>query len=237
MRKLLMFVLLIAISTAATAQTSASYIEKYKDAAIKAMNAHGVPASLILGVAIHESGSGTSKIARHLNNHFGIKGKNNSTELRSAYKGYDSVEDSYNDFIGLLQRRSQFSWLFDHVGVYDYRSWALAIQKGGYAQSRTWASQVVNIIKKFKLYEFDKQAAAPKNEFVASAIPALLMAPVALNKKIKTEVPPPAYTTYTVRKGDSLYEIARKHKLTVKKIQQLNGIKGTMLRPGQKLKL
>lgn len=234
MRKLLMFVLVL-ISAAATAQTSTNYIEKYKDAAIKAMNMHGIPASIILGVAMHESGNGTSKIAKHLNNHFGIKGKNNSTEIRSAYKGYESVEESYNDFIGLLQRRSQFSWLFDHVGVYDYRSWALAIQRGGYAQSRTWASQVMGIIKKFKLYEYDNPT-APVNQQVASAIPSLLMAPVALQKK-EAPMAQTTATYYTVKKGDTLSGIAKKNKTTVKEIQQLNRLKGSFLRPGQRLKL
>ncbi|HEY1007839.1 MAG TPA: glucosaminidase domain-containing protein [Sphingobacteriaceae bacterium] len=234
MRKLLMFALIL-FATAATAQTSTSYIEKYKDAAIRAMNIHGVPASIILGVAMHESGNGTSKIARHLNNHFGIKGSNNSKEIRSAYKGYGSVEESYDDFIGILQRRSQFSWLFDHVGVYDYRSWALAIQKGGYAQSRTWASQVMAIIKKFKLYEFDKPT-APMQQQLASAIPSLLMAPVTLPKK---EVPKnqPAAAFHTVKKGETLSGIAKKYKTSVKEIQHLNRLKGTLLHPGQKLKL
>lgn len=235
MRKLLMFVLVALFTTAATAQTSTSYIEKYKEAAINAMNVHGVPASIILGVAMHESGNGTSKIARHLNNHFGIKGKNNSKQIQSAYKGYDSVEDSYNDFIGLLQRRSQFSWLFDHVGVYDYRSWALAIQRGGYAQSKTWATRVMGIIKKFKLYEYDKPT-APMNQQVASAIPSLLMAPVALSKKEVTKAQPER-TFYTVKKGDTLIAIAKKYQTTVKEIQYLNRLKGSLLKPGQKLKL
>jgi len=235
MRKLLMFVLVALFTTAATAQTSTNYIEKYKEAAIRAMNIHGVPASIILGVAMHESGNGTSKIARHLNNHFGIKGKNNSKQIQSAYKGYDSVEDSYNDFIGILQRRSQFSWLFDHVGVYDYRSWALAIQRGGYAQSRTWASQVMGIIKKFKLYEYDKPT-APMNQQMASAIPSLLMAPVALQKKEVAAAQTEA-TFHTVKKGDTLLAIAKKYQTTVKEIQQLNRLKGSLLKPGQKLKL
>ncbi len=226
---------LILFATAATAQTGTSYIEKYKDAAIRAMNMHGVPASIILGVAMHESGNGTSKIARHLNNHFGIKGANNSREIRSAYKGYGSVEESYDDFIGILQRRSQFSWLFDHVGVYDYRSWALAIQKGGYAQSRTWASQVMAIIKKFKLYEFDKPT-APMQQQLASAIPSLLMAPVTLPKK-EVPKPQPAAAFHTVKKGETLSGIAKKYKTTVKEIQHLNRLKGTLLHPGQKLKL
>jgi cell wall-associated NlpC family hydrolase len=40
---------------------------------------------------------------------------------------------------------------------------------------------------------------------------------------------------YTVKKGDSLYKIARKFHTTVKKIKRLNGLRSNILRPGQKL--
>ena len=40
---------------------------------------------------------------------------------------------------------------------------------------------------------------------------------------------------YTVKKGDSLYRIARKFHTTVKKIKRLNGLRSNILRPGQKL--
>ena len=86
--------LLVAVSTVeAVAQqiTPEAYIEQYKDAAIQYMEEYGCPASIILAVAMHESAHGNSKIARYLNNHFGIKGPNNSKEIRSAYKGYESV--------------------------------------------------------------------------------------------------------------------------------------------------
>ena len=40
---------------------------------------------------------------------------------------------------------------------------------------------------------------------------------------------------YTVKKGDNLGKIAEKHHTTVKKLQELNGLKGTSIREGQKL--
>lgn len=44
--------------------------------------------------------------------------------------------------------------------------------------------------------------------------------------------------TYTVKSGDSLSRIAKKHGTTVKKLQQLNGLKDkAVLQPGQKLKV
>lgn len=230
--KKLVLVLLLSVSTAAIAQTSKTYVERYKDAAIKAMQAHGVPASIILGIAMHESGNGTSKIARYLNNHFGIKGNNDSKAIKSAYKGYNSVEESYEDFIRILERRSRFDFLFEHSTPYDYRTWILAIQKGGYAESPGWGSKVLATIKKFKLYEFDEQFSREKGESAASThIPATLMAPSEGLDANKTE------TVYTVKRGDTLGAIAKKFKTTVKSIQISNGLKGVMLQPGQKLKI
>ena len=45
------------------------------------------------------------------------------------------------------------------------------------------------------------------------------------------------WTSYTVRSGDSLGAIAERHGCTVGEIQSWNGIKGSVIQPGQKLKL
>ena len=42
---------------------------------------------------------------------------------------------------------------------------------------------------------------------------------------------------YTVRKGDTLGAIAKRNGTTVKKLAKLNGIKGTKIRAGQKIRL
>ena len=55
---------------------------------------------------------------------------------------------------------------------------------------------------------------------------------------VQAKTPPgqiPAY--HMVRRGDSLWNIARKYGTTVKEIQRLNGLSGTRLYKGQKLKL
>jgi len=45
------------------------------------------------------------------------------------------------------------------------------------------------------------------------------------------------FTHHTVKKGDTLYDIARKYKTTVSKIKSLNNLKSNIIRPRQKLKL
>ncbi len=153
----------VATTTAVSAQSAPqSYIEKFKDNAIRIMHETGVPASIILGVAMHESASGKSNIAQNLNNQFGVKGggtvvyyKHNK-KVRTSYKRYDSVMDSFQDFARIMTERKQFSHLADKLTQYDYTGWAKGIQRSGYCSSRTWASQVVAIIKKYKLGDLDE---------------------------------------------------------------------------------
>src|SRR5690606_37022580 len=95
-RKIFMVCILTVItafSLQAQDYTTKTYIEKHSNAAQRLMRETGVPESVILAVAIQESAYGNSRIARYLNNHFGIKGKNDSKKIRSAYKGYGSVLD------------------------------------------------------------------------------------------------------------------------------------------------
>src|SRR5690554_4343319 len=154
--------LIFVFPVSAQKNTAEKYIEAHKERAIKIMEKYDIPASIILGVAIHESAFGNSRLAQYLNNHFGIKGKNSSTEIKSAYKGYDSVDESYMDFIRILQNRKQFNHLFDKYEKDDYRSWALGIAKGGYASSKTWSAQVIGIIRKYDLDKLDQPSNSPR---------------------------------------------------------------------------
>ena len=45
----------------------------------------------------------------------------------------------------------------------------------------------------------------------------------------------PKSSSYTVRSGDSLYAIAKRHGTTIGAVQKANGIKGSLIRPGQSL--
>ena len=227
--KRLLFLLLILVSSAVKAQTSGpNYIERYKDLAIQQMNQYGTPASVILAVAMHESGNGTSKIARYMNNHFGMKGRNSNEIIRSSYKDYNSAELSYQDFITMLESRKQFSHLFGKYTNYDYRSWVLGISRGGYAASRTWASQVLGTIKKYKLYQYDNRPA----DYVEAAGYDKPIGPSKSGLKTASNT-----ITYRIKKGDSLNEIADKFGTTVKSIKRKNNLTSNNLTIGKKLKI
>lgn len=231
MRKLLTVLLLLWISTSAVAQQASyqanalSYIEQYKDLAISHMNEHGTPASVILAIAMHESANGTSKISRLLHNHFGIKGVNTSKKLRSSYRNFDSAESSYQAFINMLKTRKQFSHLFGKYSDYDYRSWVLGINRGGYAASKLWGSQVLAMIKKYRLYEFDNRPEGYIEPPIAESVS---------STKAKHVAP---VKTYKVKNGDTLSSIAKKHKTTVLALKRKNHLKSHNLKIGQQLKI
>ncbi len=151
MKKTLLPLMLFASFFAKAQNTSQSYIEKYKDAAISIMHDYGIPASVTLAIAMHESASGNSKLAKKSNNQFGMK--NN----RSNYKTYDSVLESFEDFARMMSQRKQFSKLADKFDSFDYKGWAKGIQRGGYASSGKWSAQVLSLIKKFQLNSFDEK--------------------------------------------------------------------------------
>jgi flagellum-specific peptidoglycan hydrolase FlgJ len=165
MKKIILIAALFVSSLAVSAQSAPqSYIEKFKDNAIRIMHESGVPASIVLAAAIHESASGTSHVAQELNNQFGIKGYNahlyynsHNKQVLTYYKRYDSVMDSFQDFARIMTERKQFSHLAESLSHYDYVGWAKGIQKSGYCSSRTWASQVMAIIRKYQLNSFDEK--------------------------------------------------------------------------------
>lgn len=225
MKKVFTFCLLILATIVAKAQSTEDYISEHVDFAQDLMRDHKIPASLILAIAIHESAAGSSKIAQHLNNHFGIKGPNNNAEIRSAYRDYESDEESYSHFVEIMETRSPFNNLFEKYDQYDYKGWARGIQRSGYAHSRSWASQVVALVKKYELYNYDER---PENyeEPVYAAT-------TYRKRTSKTK----SSKSYTVKSGDNLSVIAKKKGTTVKTLMQKNGLKKVSLKPGQKIKL
>jgi hypothetical protein len=60
-------------------------------------------------------------------------------------------------------------------------------------------------------------------------------APVVVKPKPKPK--PPAFVRHTVKRGDTLSGLARRYKSTVSKIQKANGLRNTVIRLGQTLKI
>ena len=138
-----------------------AYILQYKQIALEQERLYGVPASITVAQGILESGAGKSGLTQKSNNHFGIKkGAGWSGALyyawdddpqKSPFRVYSSAEESYKDHSLFLKNNSRYSNLFTK-SIYDYRGWAIGLQKAGYATSPTYAKALIGYIDTYKLY-------------------------------------------------------------------------------------
>lgn len=149
-RKLLVLVLMVAIFSA-NAQNN-KYITNHKIIATVLGEHYGIPASVILAVAAVESAGGSGAVAKVLNNHFGIVGKNNIVNHRgnkSRYKQYDNVYASYIDFCNLMTRKKFYSKLKNNDNP---QLWVKAISRAGYSeQPEEWEQKIMSVLKSNRL--------------------------------------------------------------------------------------
>ncbi len=161
---------LVLSSFRTTEEVTFSYIDTYKDIAIIEMHRTGVPASITLAQAIHESQSGTSSLAFNSNNHFGIKCKSywrgrsyyhkdddldrKGRLIESCFRAYDAVTDSYIDHSNFLKHSSHYQGLF-LLSRTDYTGWAYGLKECGYATDKRYAQKLIKTIKKYNLSVYD----------------------------------------------------------------------------------
>jgi flagellum-specific peptidoglycan hydrolase FlgJ len=209
-----------------------NYIRKYAPIAVDEMHSHNIPASITLAQGILESGSGRSGLALKSNNHFGIKCHTGWKGQRvyhdddakgECFRKYQYVETSYNDHSLFLTQRSRYAFLFK-LNKKDYKAWAKGLKKAGYATDRKYPQKLIKLIKEYKLYEFDKIKKNWKKNRKSK------------RSKVKKESRKKNRGTYhKVRKGETLYAIARRFDITVAKLKSLNRLKGNEISIGQRL--
>tara|TARA_R110002074_G_scaffold333516_3_gene503748 strand:+ start:2238 stop:3083 length:846 start_codon:yes stop_codon:yes gene_type:complete len=213
------------------------YVRKYAPLAVLEMHKYDIPASITLAQGILESGNGRSQLASKSNNHFGIKchvgwkGEkvyHDDDEKGECFRKYKFVETSYEDHSEFLSGRRRYANLFK-LRKTDYKGWAKGLKKAGYATDKKYPNKLIKIIQEYELYEFDKfterdlkrgkreSAKRPKKPVV----------------KVKKSIP----NYYQVRKGDTLYSIARKFNTTVALIKEVNGLNSNTLSIGQRILL
>lgn len=144
-------ILFLLYSTFLFAQSN-SFVQKFRPLADSLESEFGIPAAIILGISMIESGSGTSRNVKLLNNYFGIVGKNNILKthgIRSRYKQYPDANSSFRDFCNLQVKKKYYSIL---KGNMNYKIWIEYISKSGYSEMPSvWKQRVNNIIIKSKL--------------------------------------------------------------------------------------
>ena len=134
--------------------TPITYIEKYDSIANILMNEFKIPASIILGISLHESGYGTSKLSVNKHNYFGIKKGN-------VYRSYENDIESFRDFCIFISKKKYYLKLKENK-ILDYNIWISNIKSGGYSESSNWGLKVSYYIEKYKLFRFDTLAIRTK---------------------------------------------------------------------------
>jgi flagellum-specific peptidoglycan hydrolase FlgJ len=129
------------------------YISRFLPVATELSVQYGIPISIILGVSILESGSGTSKNCRQLNNYFGITGRNRLKKRHSSYKQYATPEDSFRDFCDIMAGKRFYHRLQNNM---HYVKWLNAMNHASYAGAKgVWISRISRIIVKHRLAQYD----------------------------------------------------------------------------------
>lgn len=137
--------------SSATTTKSDKFLNKYEKVAIKLMKKYDIPASVILGVSMLESGHGTSNVSKTKNNFFGIRGKKDG---KWGYKNYEKDIDSFEDFCKIISRKDYYEELTKN-NITDYNIWIENINNGGYAESEYWEERILSCIESFNLNEID----------------------------------------------------------------------------------
>lgn len=225
-----------------------SFINEILPHAKKVGKEFNILVSLILAQAIHESNWGKSGLATKGFNLFGIKGTYNgqfvtmktwevyngkSVYVDANFRKYPSWYESLKDLANLYQNgvswdRNKYKKV---ICEKDYKAAAKAVQAAGYATDPDYATKLIKTIESNKLTQYDgveEKTVKPIEEKVSAEIVTKPNKPSATKKVTKT---------YKVKSGDALSKLASKWGTTVKRLQELNGIKNPdKIYVGQSLK-
>ncbi|MCB0532099.1 MAG: LysM peptidoglycan-binding domain-containing protein [Lewinellaceae bacterium] len=161
-------------STSGTGDIQLDYVQQYKNVALSEMQRAGIPASITLAQGILESASGRSELASNANNHFGIKCAGDWTGktfykkdddrgadgqlIESCFRKYNDPQESFFDHSEFLRdprKSNRYGFLFN-LDKRDYKSWARGLQSSGYATSQIYADQLIDLIERLRLFEYDQ---------------------------------------------------------------------------------
>lgn len=222
--------------------TTESYIQRFKAIAIQEMNTYGVPASITLAQGLLESGSGNGDLARIANNHFGIKctadwtGKSyykDDDQVNDCFRVYDNPEDSFRDHSNFLKRK-RYAPLFE-LDKDDYVGWANGLKTAGYATNPKYPQMLITVIQKYHLDQYDR----PEGEVAKIKREDRVLTQINQNigKAVKDSLvrATPTDKLYTIKQGDTLYNVSKRFGLTVDELKALNNMADNNIKLGQKL--
>lgn len=142
-----------------------AFIDKISEAAVEDYKESGILPSITIAQAILESGWGVSDIH---NNLFGIKAGSSWTGAKSLEWTHETVNGqriqvqawfrNYDSYLDSIKDHSRILWYSRYENLHgekDYRLAAKYLQFDGYATDPTYAEQLIDVIEKNNLVQYD----------------------------------------------------------------------------------
>ncbi len=209
-----------------TTEMIMTYINNYKTVAQSNMKKYGIPASIILGQALLESGSGTGSLCVQANNHFGIKCSSdwsgesvthNDDAANECFRKYKNPYDSFGDHAVFLTAKKRYAALFN-LDKTDYKSWATGLKDAGYATDPQYPAKLITLIEKYQLYQYDN-----------------VLANLSYNNDSNSSKTKLISREHFVTKGDTLYSISKKYDVPIEDLKRNNNILENEIAIGQSI--
>lgn len=210
------------------------YIYEFSGIAKSEMKTYGIPASITLAQGILESGAGYGELTRRAKNHFGIKCHDwkgdrvyhDDDRSQECFRKYNKASESFRDHSLFLKDRKRYSRLFT-FNKKDYKSWARGLREAGYATDKKYPQKLIAIIERHQLYKFDTEVLGGKSRKKTEK-----------NKTVAVVVSTPNKNgEHQVQKGDTLYSISRRYKISVQELKAYNNLTNNNINVGQVLKV
>ena len=207
----------------ATYNSVQAYIDAFSGIAKEEMRQYKIPASITMAQAVLESGGGRGELTRKANNHFGIKCHDwtgdrvyhDDDRRGECFRKYKDPKFSFQDHSIFLTGRTRYAALFK-LAPDDYEGWAKGLRKAGYATDRRYPEKLIEIVERYKLYLLDSEVLGSDPQKFAE------------NTKHVVNI-------HIVKKGETLYSIARTYNLSVAELKSNNGLKDNTISVGQEL--
>ncbi|WP_130287342.1 glucosaminidase domain-containing protein [Aquimarina brevivitae] len=219
------------------------YITTFADVAKNEMENYGIPASITLAQGILESGAGNGDLTRRANNHFGIKChdwtgesvRHDDDRLQECFRKYDHAWQSFRDHSEFLVNRKRYANLFT-LKKSDYKGWAKGLKAAGYATDKKYPDKLISIIERYDLAKYDREVLGVE---IVEKETKEVIAQYTANTETQqiTSVQSNKDGEHLVNKGDTLYSISRRYKISVDQLKRFNGLKDNNIKIGQVLKI
>ncbi len=141
-------------------KTKHDYLKRFAHVVINERRKFGIPSSIILANGLLQSHAGQRDMAKIGNNHFAIACSINWEGESGSYQGicfrhYENAWASFRDH-SLYLTSGKYAPL-STLGSADYKAWAYALEKIGYADVKNLANSLIEIIELYGLNELDNR--------------------------------------------------------------------------------